>query len=166
MDRHRHFALTLVFTALLLVSARSKLCHEQADLPPIESSCSSTSVNGKRLPRLICTDDPINKLHSRLLPAQAYTIGRRMDLQRATEEELEILPGIGSRRAKAIVKYRQNHREIGSIDDLLEIRSIGQGTLATLRPLVTVEDRCARRGDARRDGRRHTDAPGRSLHQQ
>jgi competence protein ComEA len=61
-----------------------------------------------------------------------------LDLNTATAEQLDALPGVGPATAKAILDYRTQHRRFRSVDELLEVRGIGEAKLAQLKPLVRV----------------------------
>lgn len=61
-----------------------------------------------------------------------------VDLNRASPEELEQLPGIGPATASAIVDHRTNQGPFRTVEDLLEVRGIGDAKLAALRSQVTV----------------------------
>jgi competence protein ComEA len=61
-----------------------------------------------------------------------------LDLNTATLADLDLLPGIGPTTAQAIVDYRAAHGAFHSIDDLLDVRGIGDAKLADIRPLVRV----------------------------
>jgi competence protein ComEA len=61
-----------------------------------------------------------------------------LDLNAATAEQLDSLPGVGPSTAAAIVAYRQEHGRFRSVDELLEVRGIGQAKLGDLRPRVRV----------------------------
>lgn len=61
-----------------------------------------------------------------------------VDLNTATEAELDELPGVGPSIAAAIVAFRTENGGFASVDDLLDVRGIGEAKLAELRPLVTV----------------------------
>ncbi len=61
-----------------------------------------------------------------------------LDLNTATAADLEELPGVGPATAAAILEYRQQHGRFRSVDDLLEVRGIGEAKLAALRPKVRV----------------------------
>lgn len=59
----------------------------------------------------------------------------RIDLNRATFEDLLLLPGVGPKRAQAILAHRPYH----SVDDLLRVPGIGRQTLERLRAYVVVD---------------------------
>jgi len=59
-----------------------------------------------------------------------------LDINRATAEELEQLPGIGPVLAARIVEYRQMRGRFQSVDELLEVRGIGPKRLEQIRPYV------------------------------
>jgi competence protein ComEA len=49
----------------------------------------------------------------------------KVDINRASAEELESLPGIGAAKAEAIVKYREEHGKFKKKDDLVQVKGIG-----------------------------------------
>jgi competence protein ComEA len=61
-----------------------------------------------------------------------------VDLNRATAAELDELPGVGPSTAQAIIAYREEHGPFRSVEQLLEVRGIGQAKLDGLRDLVRV----------------------------
>ena len=62
-----------------------------------------------------------------------------LDLNVATVEQLEQLPGIGPATAKAIVQFREKSGPYRRVEDLLAIRGITKRKLEKLRPYVTVQ---------------------------
>lgn len=64
--------------------------------------------------------------------------GGLVDLNRASVQELETLPGIGPTRAQAIVQWRQQHGAFQTPEDLLQISGIGPQTLANIRPKIVL----------------------------
>lgn len=63
-----------------------------------------------------------------------------VNLNAADEEALTALPGIGEELAARIVRYREEHGPFEAVKDLTEVSGIGQGKLAALEGLVTVEE--------------------------
>jgi competence protein ComEA len=61
-----------------------------------------------------------------------------VDLNTADEAALEELPGVGPATATAIITFREENGGFRSVDDLLDVRGIGEAKLEQLRPLVTV----------------------------
>lgn len=61
-----------------------------------------------------------------------------VNLNLATEAELETLPEVGPVTAAAIVAWREQHGGFTAVDELLEVDGIGEATLAQLSPYVTV----------------------------
>jgi competence protein ComEA len=56
----------------------------------------------------------------------------------ASAEELETLPGIGEVLAATIVQYREEHGPFTSVDQLMDVSGIGEVTLEEIRDLVTI----------------------------
>lgn len=61
-----------------------------------------------------------------------------VDLNAATAEQLDALPGVGPATAEAILAHRRAHGPFTSVDDLLDVRGIGEAKLESLRDLVVV----------------------------
>lgn len=68
----------------------------------------------------------------------ATTTVAPIDLNTATEEQLESLPDVGPVTAQAILTWRTDNGPFSNVDDLLEVSGIGQATLADIRPYVYV----------------------------
>lgn len=64
----------------------------------------------------------------------------------ASAEELRRLPGIGAKRAEAIVALRGRMGRFQRVEDLLRVKGIGRATIKKLRPLVRLDP--PPRGDA------------------
>ena len=62
-----------------------------------------------------------------------------VNLNTATEEELDTLPGIGPALAGRIADYRDAHGPFASVEELLEVSGIGEATLAELEGRVSVD---------------------------
>ncbi|MFN3346677.1 MAG: 5'-nucleotidase C-terminal domain-containing protein [Candidatus Bipolaricaulaceae bacterium] len=80
--------------------------------------------------------------HSHTLPAEypALVEKKLLNVNTATQAELEALPGIGPAIAQEIIRYRETVGPFGSVEELLKVRGIGPARLAAIRDLVTVRD--------------------------
>ena len=67
--------------------------------------------------------------------------GEVIDLNTASAADLTRLPGIGEKRAQAIVDYRESSGPFQSVEELTEVKGIGEGILAQVYDYVTVGDR-------------------------
>jgi competence protein ComEA len=64
--------------------------------------------------------------------------GTKVNLNTATAEQLDTLPGVGPVTAQAILDWREENGRLGSVEDLLDVKGIGDATLDALRDFVTV----------------------------
>ena len=62
-----------------------------------------------------------------------------VNINTATPEQLELLPGIGESRARAVVAMRKQRGGFKSVDELMEVKGIGEVALERLRPFVRTE---------------------------
>jgi competence protein ComEA len=60
-----------------------------------------------------------------------------LDLNTATQSQLEDLPGIGASKAKAIIAYREQNGAYKTVKQLLEVKGIGPKMLEKLEPYIT-----------------------------
>ena len=74
-----------------------------------------------------------------------------LDLNRATEQDFDALPGIGAQLAERIIAYRQSVGIFHSLDELRQVKGIGSKKFERIRPLVTVmpDSESASRGKKR-----------------
>jgi competence protein ComEA len=61
-----------------------------------------------------------------------------VDVNTATVDQLDVLPGVGPTTAAAIVAHRQEHGPFQTVEQLGDVRGIGPAKLDALRGLVTV----------------------------
>lgn len=71
-------------------------------------------------------------------PGGSGTAPALINLNTATAEQLDTLPGVGPVTAQAILGWRSENGRFSTVDDLLDVKGIGEATLAELRDLVTV----------------------------
>lgn len=62
----------------------------------------------------------------------------QIDINKASAEELATLPGIGAKKATAIVQYRELNGKFVSVEELVNVKGIGPKMLAKISPFVSV----------------------------
>ncbi len=76
-----------------------------------------------------------------LLLSAAVAAAGVLNINTATEPQLEALSGIGSAKAHAIITYREQHGLFKNIDELTKVKGIGTKIFAKLRNDITVDDK-------------------------
>jgi competence protein ComEA len=92
----------------------------------------------------VCT--LVGILAAQALAAQtpARTDGRAVkpvvvvNLNTATQAELETLPGVGAKMAARIIEYRQKKGPFKKIEELMNVQGIGEKNFLKLKPQLTV----------------------------
>jgi len=69
----------------------------------------------------------------------ASTATETIHLNQATAEELQALPGVGPELSERIVLYRTEHGPFKSVDQLTEVKGVGQTKLAKFKRQLTVD---------------------------
>jgi competence protein ComEA len=81
---------------------------------------------------------PAAPVDTPLLPGATAATGTPVNLNTATQAELEELPGVGPVTATSIIEWRTENGGFSTVEELIEVSGIGEVTLAELRDLVTV----------------------------
>jgi competence protein ComEA len=65
-------------------------------------------------------------------------VASTVNLNTATVAELETLPGIGRSTAERIVEYRQKNGGFKKIEELMNVRGIGEKSFLKLKPMIVI----------------------------
>ena len=68
-----------------------------------------------------------------------------VNVNTASVEELQLLPGVGEARARAIVDLRKQRGGLKSLEDLRSVKGIGDASLERLRPHVAFDGKTTAR---------------------
>lgn len=105
--------------ALLIVAVVIAAWWDVPELSPAEVTYSTTAVETDETTAEAAADAPIS-------------------LNTATAEELMRLDGLGETTARRIVEYRETHGGFSSVEELLEVRGVGEKRFASWAPYLTV----------------------------
>ena len=83
------------------------------------------------------TGDSRANSNSAAIVADEQTAGQVVNINTATAEELETLPGIGPATAAKIIEHRSSN-PFNSIEDLMQVRGIGKAKFAKLKGSITI----------------------------
>ncbi|CAN5880271.1 N/A [soil metagenome] len=61
-----------------------------------------------------------------------------VNLNTATQAQLETLPGIGAASAKRIIEYRDKNGKFKKVEELMNVKGIGEKSFLKLKPMITV----------------------------
>jgi competence ComEA-like helix-hairpin-helix protein len=71
-------------------------------------------------------------------PEQVVVYAEPLDLNEAAWYELALLPGLGEKKARAVVAWREEHGRFKSLADLEQVKGVGPKTVEGLRPFLVV----------------------------
>jgi competence protein ComEA len=75
--------------------------------------------------------------------AAVATPAAPVNLNTATAAQIETLPGIGPKAAQRIIEYRQKNGGFKKIEELMNVKGIGEKSFLKLKPLVVVSSSSA-----------------------
>lgn len=73
-------------------------------------------------------------------PQSTFVSDVLVDLNTAQLDDLTGLPGIGEAKAQAILDYRREHGPFRRVEDIMQIKGIGEGIFQQLEPYITITD--------------------------
>ena len=76
---------------------------------------------------------------SALAAGNERSISGVVNVNAATAEELSLLPGVGPAKAQAIIRWRTEHGAFKRVEDLSQVKGIGDKQLEKMRPHVALE---------------------------
>ena len=122
-----NLAQTIIDTEQVFVPFRSSRTTKVTVAPRLRPSRTTIPVSVPTVPGVV----PI-------IGAPITTMSPLINLNSATSDQLDTLPGVGPSTAKAIISYRNRKGPFSKVDDLLNVPGIGPAKVGALRDQVTV----------------------------
>lgn len=116
--------IALATSLTLLIQQSMSLAHEQSTTPTVSATASAT--------------EPPQSTPVPSEPTTVETTSTLVDLNTASQAQLESVKGIGPVTAANIIAYRASAGRFTSVDELLNVHGIGAKTLEKIRPYVGV----------------------------
>ena len=73
--------------------------------------------------------------------ASAPTPESPLNINTATQAQFEALPGLGAKVAERIIEYRQKNGNFKKVEDLMNVKGIGEKSFLKLKPLLVVQQK-------------------------
>jgi competence protein ComEA len=64
-----------------------------------------------------------------------------ININTATQAQLEALPGVGAKAAQRILEYRKQNGHFKKVEDLMNVKGFGEKTFLKLKPMLTVGEK-------------------------
>jgi len=131
-------ALVLCGLVVLSLVGRFAVAGGQVSPAPVSGSTEPLASNAPPPPPVVAT-----AIVDASTPPVAHSPHATEDdpvyLNEATVDDLRRLPGIGDKRAMAVLELRKKLGHFKQVEDLLRVKGIGRSTLRKLRPLVRID---------------------------
>ncbi len=84
-------------------------------------------------------DSEVKIIGSETAESKSEEEGLRVNINSAGSEELQKLNGIGPAKAEAIIEYREKYGGFVCIEEIMEVKGIGEGIFAKIREYISVD---------------------------
>ena len=99
-------------------------------------SSDTTRVKEQKTPKV----KPVPQIDGNKKKSKKSALTSLININTATQKELELLPRIGPATAKNIIKYRTENGPFKTFDEIKNVKRIGPKTLEKLKPFITLSD--------------------------
>ncbi len=87
----------------------------------------------------IKSQKPQNVAGVMMVKEETETVGEKINLNAATQDVLDTLPGIGPKKVEAIIETRERMGGFRSVEDILNVNGIGEKLLDEIRHMIYVD---------------------------
>ncbi|MBO5746795.1 MAG: helix-hairpin-helix domain-containing protein [Clostridia bacterium] len=135
------FIIFVIFAALVVGFAMwSNYVPMESAVGPVESLQFTTSKKAVSSVSSDVSSDASSAVSSQhQTTPSAPSQSSKLNINTATLDELDNLPGIGPAKAKAIIEYRENTSMFYYVEDILYVSGIGEKTFEQIKDLICIE---------------------------
>lgn len=133
------YVILLIFCSIPEAFAKSSSGYEQWKVQQQQHDQRLKQKTDYSLPQQRIVQVQPEQTTQTFTPLQTQQLGQKIQININLATALEIsakLDGIGHKKAQAIIAYRQQHGEFKKVDDLLNVKGIGDKTLAKNRDKI------------------------------
>jgi len=88
---------------------------------------------------VVCASSPMAAQAAATPKSARVSASAPINLNTATAAQLDALPGVGPSTAQRIVEYRQKNGGFKRVEELMNIRGVGEKSFLKIKPLVMVQ---------------------------
>lgn len=130
------FCALLIFAAIILLFA---IDYNSVDVDNSSGTVSLQYLTSSKQSTVTSSKTDTSDSTATSAPVTSKPQSSLININTATKDELDILPGIGPAKADAIVTYRETMGGFSSIEDIKNVKGIGEKTFENLKDYITVK---------------------------
>lgn len=104
---------------------------QQSDQPVLSQA--QKDIEAGNFGKMESETESLSKIGAQEIPTNSI-----INLNSATLEQLDILPGIGPSKAMAIMEYRTKYGEFRSLEQIMEVKGIGPKVFEKMKERITI----------------------------
>ncbi len=140
--KERIFCYLLVFSVILVLCGLQAVAGERSKMLSSEVQ-QMEEVKGKleaveKMKQLEEVKEQVKPVEKMKQQAGEAIAEQKININTATVEELQNLPGLGSTVAEQIVDYRNEHGSFQKIEDIMQVKGLGEEAFDKIKHLITV----------------------------
>lgn len=131
-------ALLVVAGILVYIGVSQPKIYDSSETQSAPASSSGQTIIQEGSNNVIVSNSGNGNVNVVVSATQSSNVSYPINLNTATVDELMYISGLGEVRANAIVEYRKQIGQYDSVEQIMDIKGIGEGIYAKVAPYLTV----------------------------